>query len=201
MLIKFYVTAGIHLLNRSLKDVSEIYTHMMDKVGDKAWLSKQRRAHMKLIDMYHGSLLTEDQKRITSEFPKENSNLRCVIATVAFGLGVDVPDVRYVFHWGPSKSPLQYWQEIGRCSRDGEAGECYMYVTPRSLDQRRLDETMSGVIRSTKCLRVCDLEHLAITGMDVSRLDALQRILFPLSLSSMCVLLKMLHVMRIQSFK
>ena len=161
--------------NRSLKDVSEIYTYMMFKVGEKAWLSSQRRAHMKIIDMYHSALLSEDQQRITLEFTKENSNIRCVIATIAFGLGVDVRDIKYIFHWGPSKSPLQYWQEVGRCSRNGERGECYMYITPRSLDPRRCDDAMVKVIRSDQCLRVAVLEHLVVPGMDVSRLEALRK--------------------------
>ena len=81
---------------------------------------------MKIIGMYHSS-----SQRITLDLTKEGSHVRCVRAIIAFGLGVDVRDIKYIFHWGLSKSPLQYWQEVDRCSRNGERGECYMYILPR----------------------------------------------------------------------
>ena len=103
----------LNCLFRSLSDAADIYAFLMHKLGDKAWLTEARNPRFRLVDMYHSSLLTEDQKRITTTFTKVDSVIRCVVATIAFGLGVDVPDIKYIFHWGPSKSPLQYWQEVG----------------------------------------------------------------------------------------
>ena len=102
----------------------------MHKLGDKAWLTEARNPRFHLVDMYHSSLLIEDQKRITTTFTKGDSVIRCVVSTIAFDLGVDVPDVKYIFHWGPSKSPLQYWQEVGRCSRNETVGECFLFISP-----------------------------------------------------------------------
>ena len=147
----------------------------MHKLGAKGWLTEARNPRFRLVDMYHSSLLTEDQKRITTTFTKVDSVIRCVVAIIAFGLGADVPDVKYIFHWGPSKSPLQYWQEVGRCSRNETVGECFLFVSPRSLDVRRMDEDMVSICKSSKCLRVSILEHLTIPGMDVSRLDSLRQ--------------------------
>ena len=89
-------------------------------------------------------------------------------------MGVDVGDVKYIFHWGPSRSLLEYWQEVGRCSRMEKRGECYMFITPRSLDPRRMDSDMIDLCKSGKCLRAGILGHLVIPGMDVSPLQSLR---------------------------
>ena len=119
-----------------MNDASAIYGHIVHSLGDTAWLTQDRRADRRIVDLYHGSLQEDDQKRVTQEFPKQNSVIRCVVATIAFGMGVDVGDVKYVFHWGPSASMLSYWQEVGRCCRNGERGECYLLVPPRYFIRR-----------------------------------------------------------------
>jgi len=47
---------------------------------------------------------------------------RCLISTVAFGMGVQIGNVEEVIHWGVAKDLLSYWQEAGRCARDGRPG-------------------------------------------------------------------------------
>ena len=157
-----------------MNDASAIYGHIVKSLGDRAWLTQDRRADRRIVDLYHGSLLTQDQERITTEFPKANSNIRCVIATIAFGMGVDVPDVKYIFHWGPSKTMLAYWQEVGRCSRNGEGGECYLFVPPRSLDVRRVDLEMIELCKGNECVRTGVLSNLVIPMMDVTELQSLK---------------------------
>ena len=58
---------------------------------------------------------------------------------------------KYNFHWGPSKSSFQYWQEDDSFLGNGECGKCDMYITPRSLDPHRLDDAMLSVIRLDRC--------------------------------------------------
>jgi superfamily II DNA helicase RecQ len=72
-------------------------------------------------------------KRIIQNFVKEESTIRFIICTVAFGLGVNIPDIRFVVHWGACDSALQYWQEAGRAGRDGNEGKAYMYATKSSI--------------------------------------------------------------------
>ena len=68
------------------------------------------------------------QKNLQSE-----SIIRLVICTVAFGLGVNIPNVRNVIHWGASDSVLQYWQEVGRAGRDGSKSVTHYYATKTSI--------------------------------------------------------------------
>ena len=159
---------------RSMTDAAAIYSHILHSVGDRAWLSEKRRADRRTIEIYHSCLQQEDQVRITSEFPKHNSMVRCVVSTIAFGMGVDIPDIKYVIHWGPSKTILDYWQEVGRCARNGDSGEAFLYIVPRSLDQRRVDSDMIKMCKSNDCIRIAILEHLIIPNMDVTRIQQLK---------------------------
>ena len=159
---------------RSMTDAAAIYSHMVHSLGDRAWLSEDRRADKSLVDLYHGSILAEDQTRIIAEFPKPCSVIRCVVATIAFGMGIDVADVKYIFHWGPSPSMLEYWQQVGRCSRNGENGECFLFVSPRSLDSRRAESQTIQLCKLKERLRIGILQHLVIPMMDVSGLQHLR---------------------------
>ena len=124
-----------------------IYSLMMGELGDAAWLTefcdpryrlidvyhrycaasdqervtteftKSNSSIRRVVDVYHRSCAVVDQERVTAEFTKSDSNISCVVATISFGLGVDVYNVRYIIHWGCSKSLQQYWQETGRCCR------------------------------------------------------------------------------------
>ncbi|MGL4990134.1 MAG: DNA helicase RecQ [Sarcina sp.] len=73
---------------------------------------------------YHGKMETNDKNKNQEDFINENSNL--IIATNAFGMGIDKSNVRYVIHLAISKSIEAYYQEIGRAGRDGINANCYL---------------------------------------------------------------------------
>lgn len=72
---------------------------------------------------------SEVKDTIVREFTKPNSPLRIVVATVAFGMGMDAPNIRHVIHWGPSRNIEWYVQETGRCGRDGGCAVADLYFT------------------------------------------------------------------------
>ena len=87
--------------------------------------------------MFHRSTAQLNKAHVLKEFPKNDSVLRIVFATVAFGIGVDIPDVEQFVHWGAPRGLEQFVQESGRDGRDGRQ----IYLVFITLDMRLQKES------------------------------------------------------------
>ena len=76
-----------------------------------------------LVQLYHSEIYSETEGEILAGFPVVSSEIRVLVSTIAFGMGVSIPDIRKVVHWGASKTILSYWQEVGRCKLFGTQHE------------------------------------------------------------------------------
>ncbi|HEX6350617.1 MAG TPA: ATP-dependent DNA helicase RecQ, partial [Candidatus Dormibacteraeota bacterium] len=90
---------------------------------------------------YHARLGDEARRQVQEDFAA--GRLRVVVATVAFGMGVDIPDIRQVVHYHLPASLEAYYQEAGRAGRDGEPALCLLLWRPadRELQQFLIDKT------------------------------------------------------------
>ncbi|WP_298968999.1 DNA helicase RecQ [uncultured Roseobacter sp.] len=140
---------------------------------------------------YHGGMEAEDRRIAETRFQREDGLI--VVATVAFGMGVDKPDIRWVAHADLPKSIEAYYQEIGRAGRDGAPAETLTLFGPEDIRLRRsqIDEGLAsperraadhgrlnallGLAEALKCRRRTLLQYFDETDVSCGNCDLCDR--------------------------
>ena len=102
---------------------------------------------------YHGGLKASERTGIQEEFMSDNAEV--IVATNAFGMGIDKANVRFVYHYDITDSLDSYYQEIGRAGRDGERAEAVLFFRPEDLGIQKF-RSGEGKVEAKQIERVAD---------------------------------------------
>ena len=102
----------------------------------------------RLVDMYTSCTHASVKAKIVERFTKPSS-LHVVIGTIAFGMGINCPDIREVIHWGVSDDVEMYIQETGRAGRDSHHSHCILMYEKRDLHERTTSKAMINYCTNT----------------------------------------------------
>jgi ATP-dependent DNA helicase RecQ len=155
-----------------LGEAGIVYCVSRKKVEETAaWLATKRVAAF----AYHAGMDAESRREVQRRFQREDGVV--IVATIAFGMGIDKPDVRFVAHLDLPKSLEAYYQETGRAGRDGEPAEAWMAyglsdvvlqkswieqseapAEQKRIEQMKLD-AMLGFCEAARCRRAVLLNY------------------------------------------
>ncbi len=136
------------------RDETEEYAEALREAGEEAYA-------------YHAGLSAAQRSEVHDAFLA--SDRAVVVATSAFGMGIDKPDVRFVVHAAPAESLDSYYQQIGRAGRDGQPAIAVLYFRPEDLRLPRFFS--SGTVDEDLVRQVAGLVHGA--GQPI-RIDAIE---------------------------
>ncbi len=159
------------IFSQTKGSVNDIHAFLKRSLGVHAYHNQNKDQENRLVSKYHGSVSEDLQSWTLAQMVNPSSNLRVLVTTIAFGMGVGVSDVRTVIQWGGCKNMLAFWQQVGRAGRDGIQSQAIWYPKSTAGDDKELFDRIKSE-RDT-CVRKVILSHFMLPGMDELCLDFL----------------------------
>eukprot|EP00977_Amphora_coffeiformis_P021726 scaffold9782_cov150-Amphora_coffeaeformis.AAC.5 len=139
------------------KEVDQLASALISQVSNPAVV----------VCPYHAGLSPEARKQAHTDFLTGKCTV--LVATVAFGMGIDKPDTRRIIHWGPPKSFEEYYQQIGRAGRDGAKAEAVLFTSGTDFNKYQDDFYVGKLTPDARKATLDSLQALKHYSMDKSQ--------------------------------
>ena len=135
----------------TIRECGTIYSTLRGMLGDKLYADSTNDMRKFVLEMLHSCTPNQNKEAILDAFQKQDSPVRILVATTAFGMGVNCKGVYCTTHFGPSENIEAYIQETGRAGRGGKQSEAY--VIYKDLFLNHVDKDMKNNLKTSDCRR------------------------------------------------
>ena len=152
---------------QTIKQCCVIYNIFNLELGDLIYIGGIKYPRNRMVEMLHSNTPQCVKEHVMDMFSKSDSHLRILVATIAYGMGVNCKNVTRVIHFGPSSTVEAYVQESGRCGRQGQQSCAILLYNGITI--RAANEAMKLYIKGTSCRRRELLRHfdyISVVGSD-----------------------------------
>ena len=140
---------------RQYEECASLYQYFRLSLGNEFTepIGAPNLSRFRLVDMFSHPTKKEIKDSIIRSFCQPDSHLRIVICTVAFGMGIDCPNVRQIVHWSAPADIEAYLQETGRAGRDGLQACAVLFVAKADLTPRLVDDDVRTYCNESEVCR------------------------------------------------
>lgn len=163
-------TPRVIIYCQSIKQCHVLYSLLRAKLGKYFYKHSIKSPSNAFVEMLHSCTPEENKNNILTSFQDLNGTVRVLVATMAFGTGVNCKGVRTVVHFGPSKNIEAYVQECGRAGRDGQPSHTWLLYN--GMMQIHVEADIKAYLKTKECRRKHILRSFA---MDCTHPEPLHR--------------------------
>ena len=137
---------------QTIKQCAVVYSTPKTLIGSKIFVDPQNKDTRRVVlEMLHSCSPMSNKDLIFESFQCDEGHICILVATIAFGMGIDCKKAHRTIHFGPAKNVESYLQESGRAGRDGY--QCTEYLLHQGVQRVHVDQDIKSYIKSNGCRR------------------------------------------------
>ena len=161
LLLEGKIEKRIMIITQTKIQASNIFSKFESYLEEKIFKNGDYNVRERLVEMFIRITPDEVKQHIIKDMTDPNGNIKILVCTNAFGMGIDCKNVNTVLHFGPPRTVETYLQECGRAGRDGCVSNCVLFYN-RLLCSKIQEEMSKFVFNVKKCRRKCLMECFSI---------------------------------------